>query len=119
MGCVGRKNKVKPGICLIKIKCQFVSIYRILLTGNRILITVISGGKDAIKFIIETMSPLNISILVAVFIDSVAIQLKPIVADITCQVYIVLCIYFVADTKIGIIKRSTAVFVVVIRYCLK
>ena len=50
------------------------------------------------------MSPFNVRILVAVFIQCVAIELKLIIAYITGQVNIVLCVYFMTDSQIDIIE---------------
>ena len=103
--------KMRFEVKLVDIERQFVGIDGILGAGNAILIPVITGGQQAIKFVIENMFPFQREVAIAITISGVVVEIEVVLAEVAGKIEIILFIDLMADIEIEIIEGSPAVLV--------
>ena len=103
--------KIHFQIGLVHIERKFIGVNRILVTGDIVLITVVSGNENRVQFVAENMLPFQGNVLIAVIVKRIAVKVKPVIAQVTRYVQTVLFIKLMADIQVHIIKRCPAVFI--------
>src|SRR5258708_13580380 len=98
-------------INLVDIETQLVGIDGILAAGNTILIPVITGGQQTVKFVIENMLPFQGEVAIAITISSVVVEIEMVLAQIAGKIQAVLLIDLVTDIEVEIIEGSPAILV--------